>query len=186
MLKKITLIFVLFLSFFVWNNVFARISCSWEGANRVCVDKSIKFDDDTSWWTQPTWVTPTTDTPAVWWSSPSWWGIWWWGWPDDISSPAFEIETSDFSVWWTDLKVEWDSKATINKTLWTIIQKLMIALWVISLFVMTIWAWYMIMYHGQDEFLTKWKNIFIWWIISLLVALSSYYLVNLVWYILYK
>lgn len=115
-----------------------------------------------------------------------WWGIWWWGWPDDISSKDFEIDTSLFSI------VEWDSlrwsnsEETINNTLWNIIQKLMIALWVISLFVMTVWAWYMILYHGQDEYLSKWKNIFIWWITALIVALGSYYLVNLIWYILYS
>lgn len=114
-----------------------------------------------------------------------WWGIWWWGWPDDISSKDFEIDTSLFSIGWNSLKWS-DSKETINNTLWNIIQKLMIALWVISLFVMTVWAWYMILYHGQDEYLSKWKNIFIWWITALIVALGSYYLVNLIWYILYS
>lgn len=122
---------------------------------------------------------------SKWWSDWGWWGIWWWGWPDDISSKDFEIDTSLFSIGWSSLKW-WDSKTTINNTLWNVIKKLMIALWVISLFVMTVWAWYMIMYHWHDEYLSKWKNIFIWWITALIVALSSYYLVNLVWYILYS
>lgn len=109
-----------------------------------------------------------------------------WAW---FCSPEFTINTGLFSVWWSWLK--WDPESasaekTINNTLWMIIQKLMIALWVISLFIMTIWAWYMILYHGEEEFLTKWKNIFIGWIVSLIIALSSYYIVNLVWYLLYN
>lgn len=104
---------------------------------------------------------------------------------DDITSSNFTIDTSLFSPWGSWLK-KWDAKATINYTLWTIIQKLMIALWVVALFIMTIWAWYMIIYHWEDEFLSKWKNILIAWVTSLVIALSSYYLVNLVWYLLYK
>lgn len=98
---------------------------------------------------------------------------------------SFVINTDTFSIWWTWLKGG-DSKTTINNVLWTIIQKLMIALWVIALLVMTIGAWYIIMYRWHDEYLSKWKNIFIGWITALIVALGSYYLVNLVWYILYK
>jgi hypothetical protein len=105
--------------------------------------------------------------------------------PNDISSKSFEIDTSLFSIGWDSLKW-WDSKTTINNTLWEVIKKLMIALWVVSLFVMTVWAWYMIMYHWHDEYLSKWKNIFVWWITALIVALSSYYLVNFIWYILYR
>lgn len=62
----------------------------------------------------------------------------------------------------------------------------MIAIWVISLLVMTIWAWYMIFYHWQDELLSKGKSIFNSWIIALIVALSSYYIVSLVRLILYS
>lgn len=102
-----------------------------------------------------------------------------------IDKTSFTIDTSLFSIGGNGLKW-YDSKTTINNTLGNIIQKLMIALWVIALWVMSIWAWYMILYHGQDEYLSKWKNIFMGWITALVVALSSYYLVNLVWYILYK
>lgn len=106
----------------------------------------------------------------------------------NITSEKFTINTDIFSVWWEQLKNSGDgtSKWLINSVLWEIIKKLMIVLWIISLFIMTIWAWYMILFHGQDEYLSKWKNIFIAWITSLVIALSSYYLVNLVWYILYK
>lgn len=104
---------------------------------------------------------------------------------DCIDEASFMIETSLFSDGGKGLKWE-SSKATINTVLWTLIQKLMIALWIISLLIMTIGAGYMILYHGEDEYLSKWKSIFIAGIISLIVALSSYYIVNLVAYILYK
>lgn len=104
---------------------------------------------------------------------------------DCIDKASFMIETSLFSDGGKGLKWE-SSKATINTVLWTLIQKLMIALWIISLLIMTIGAGYMILYHGEDEYLSKWKSIFIAGIISLIVALSSYYIVNLVAYILYK
>lgn len=104
---------------------------------------------------------------------------------DCIDKTSFTIDTSLFSVGGNGLK--WgSSKETINNMLGTLIQKLMIALWVIALLVMSIWAWYMIMYHWQDEYLSKWKNIFMWGVTALIVALCSYYLVNLVGYILYK
>lgn len=104
---------------------------------------------------------------------------------DCLDKPSFVINTWLFSTSGEWLKT-WEAKSTINGILGTIIQKLMIALWIIALFVMTIWAWYMILFRWEDEYLSKWKNIFIWWITALVVALSSYYLVNLVWYILYK
>ena len=103
----------------------------------------------------------------------------------DLTSPNFVIHIWDITPWDNSL-VEWTVKNTLNNIIWTVIQKLMIALWAISLFVMTIWAWYMILYHGQDELLSKWKSIFMAWIISLVVALSSYYLVSLVRFILYS
>ena len=104
---------------------------------------------------------------------------------DCIDKENFMIDTSLFSPGWDWLK-KWESKDTINFVLWTLIQKLMIGLWIIALLIMTIWAWYMIAYHGEDELLSKWKNIFIAWITSLVVALSAYYLISLVWYLLYK
>lgn len=105
---------------------------------------------------------------------------------DCIDMETFMIDTSIFSDGGKDIKVEWDSQATINKTLGTIIQKLMIALWVISLWIMSVWAWYIILYHGEDEYLSKWKSIITAGVIALIVSLSSYYMVNLLWYILYK
>lgn len=104
---------------------------------------------------------------------------------DCIDMETFMIETSLFSDGGKWLKWE-NSKTTINTVLWTLIQKLMIALWVISLLIMTIGAGYMILYHGEDEYLSKWKSIITAGVIALIVSLSSYYMVNLLWYILYK
>jgi hypothetical protein len=50
---------------------------------------------------------------------------------------------------------------------------------------MTIGAGYMIIYHGQDEFLSRWKAIFMSGIISLAIALSAGIIVRLFTYILY-
>jgi hypothetical protein len=50
---------------------------------------------------------------------------------------------------------------------------------------MTIWSGFILLYHWQDELLTKWKNIFMSGVYSLILALSSYYLVSVVRYLLY-
>ena len=106
---------------------------------------------------------------------------------DCIDKPTFTIKTNDFSIWWSDLKKEGDSsEQIINQTFWVFIKKMMIWLIMLSSFVMTVWAWYMILYFGQDEYLTRWKTIFKMWLVSIIIALSSYYMVNLVTYILYK
>lgn len=102
-----------------------------------------------------------------------------------FDKPNFMVDTSLFSIWWNDLKKEtW--KQTINKVLWTIIQKLMIVLWTLSFAIITIWGYFMVTSHWDDSLLSKWKNVVKWWIISLVVALSSYYIVNMISYILYK
>lgn len=102
-----------------------------------------------------------------------------------IEKSTMMIDTSLFSVWGNGLKQQ-DAKSTINFVLGTVIQKLMIALWVLALLIMTYGAWLIIIHHGEDEYLSKGKNIFIAGIMSLVIALSSYYLVNMIAYILYK
>ena len=98
---------------------------------------------------------------------------------------SFKINTDNFSLGKNNLKwTNWTQ--TINKTFWVIIQQLMIILWTLSLVVISIWAWFMMLFHWDDSTLTKWKNTIKWWIIALVVALSSYYIINMVWYILYK
>jgi len=101
-----------------------------------------------------------------------------------IDQPSFQIDVSTISPWKGN--TTWATvEESINSVLATIIQKMMIALWSLSLLIMTIGAGYMILYHGQDELLSKWKSIFLSGITALVVALGSYYLVALVRYILY-
>lgn len=56
---------------------------------------------------------------------------------------------------------------------------------VLSVFIMTIGAGYMIIYHGQDEFLSKGKSIFVSGLIALAVALSAGLIVQLFSALLY-
>jgi uncharacterized membrane protein (DUF373 family) len=79
---------------------------------------------------------------------------------------------------------EW-AKKTVNNVLETIITKLIIAFWILSLFIMTVGWWYMIFSHGQDELLNKWKGIFTAWLTSLIIALSSWIIIKIVIYLLY-
>ena len=102
----------------------------------------------------------------------------------DISSPKFEIPVSSLFPW-TWAFSGGTTEQVVNRLLGTIIQKLMIALGSISLLIMTVGAGYMVMYHGQDELLSKGKSIFMSGVIALVVALSSYYLVAFVRYVLY-
>mgnify|MGYP001773797700 CR=1 FL=1 len=104
-----------------------------------------------------------------------------------LDEPNFEINVSwgDGLTPWK-LWMEWDSlEERANWILWTIMQRLMIALWVLSVLIMTIWAWYIILNNWQDELLSKWKSIFMAWIYAMLIALTSYYLIAIVRYMLY-
>lgn len=118
----------------------------------------------------------TTDGAAVWGASQT---------QGSFGTVNFMIDTDDFSVGWSGMKDSTAEKTT-NKVFGIFIQKMMIALWVLSLFIMTVGAWYMMVNYGQDEYLSRGKSIFKMGIVSLVVALSSYYMVNLVGYLLYK
>lgn len=97
---------------------------------------------------------------------------------DCIEKANFTINVDDISP---GLKVNGkSSKETVNNSLGKIIQTLMVWLGSLSLLIMTIGAGYMVAYHGQDELLSKGKSIFSSWIIALVVALSSYIIVELV------
>ena len=105
-------------------------------------------------------------------------------WNNDLTSSWFTISVSDISPW---IDSEWsDTEERINWLLWTIIQTMMIALWVLSVFIMTIWAWYIILHNWQDELLSKWKSIFMAWVYSMIIALSSYLIIYIVRQILYS
>ena len=103
----------------------------------------------------------------------------------DISDAWFTIDVWTITPTWTG-SFDWKSSTeVINFTLETLITSLITAFWVLSLLVMTIGAGFMIIYHGQDELLTRWKSIFSYGLISLAVALSAWLLVNFVSYLLY-
>lgn len=101
-----------------------------------------------------------------------------------IEDSSFMINTSDL-LWTSNTIKQTTAKATIDKWLEVTVQKMMVALWVIALFIMTIGWWYMIFAHGQDELLNKWKSIFNAWLIALIVALSSSIIMKVVIYLLY-
>ena len=102
----------------------------------------------------------------------------------DLTSPDFQINVDDISPW---IVWQWSTtKERVNWLLWTFIQNMMIALWILSVFIMTIGSWYMILHNGQDELLSKWKSIFMSWVYAMIVALTSYYLIAIVSYLLYK
>jgi hypothetical protein len=113
-----------------------------------------------------------------------------WNWSGKINCPQFTIDAWDFSPWSkkildTARKWDWDSVKTTNLILGTIIKNLIVVFWVLSLLMMTI-GWGMMIFHaGQESILTKWKSIFMYWIISLVVWLSAWIIVQVVSYFLY-
>lgn len=105
----------------------------------------------------------------------------------NIWSPEFEIQVSDFTpgteriTWW------WSAGAVedANFALWFIIQQMMLFIWGFALFVMTVWAWYIILHRGDDAALSKWKEIFLAGLLGLAVALLSYLMVYLLRSLIY-
>ena len=106
-------------------------------------------------------------------------------WADSLCSSDYMIDTQSLWLWWTEINTGWTAKDTIENWLEIIVNKLMIAFWVLTLFIMTIGWWYMIFAHGQDELLNKWKSIFNAWLIALIVALSSWIIMKFVISLLY-
>jgi len=102
----------------------------------------------------------------------------------DITSPNFEIPVGEITP--GSVTLVWDDAGeTVDNVLMTILEKMILVFWVCSVFIMTIGAGYMIIYHGQDEFLSKWKSIFTSWLIALAVALSAWFIVRLFALLLY-
>ncbi len=104
---------------------------------------------------------------------------------DDIRSPNFTIDVWSVTPGGTSLISE-DAGGTVTNFLASILDKIIIVFWVFSALIMTVWAWYMIIYHGQDEFLSKWKSIFMAGLISLAIALSAGIIVRLFAFLLYS
>ncbi len=165
MLKKILILMFLSLGFLFSNNVFAEGGTSYSNWS--------SYNTSSSNWnsTSKTELEQRNEHCDKTWNC--------------IDRSSFKINTDNFSLGKNNLKwTNWTQ--TINNTFWVIIQQLMIILWTLSLVVISIWAWFMMLFHWDDSTLTKWKNTIKWWIIALVVALSSYYIINMVWYILYK
>ena len=101
-----------------------------------------------------------------------------------VEDKSYMIDTD--SLFWQNSSIKtWTAKDTVENTLTTIVQKLMIAFWVLSLFIMTIGWGYMIFAAWKDEMLSKWKSIFSAWLIALAIALISSIIIKLVIYLLY-
>ena len=101
-----------------------------------------------------------------------------------LCSVDYEIDTT--SLFWTTTNIKkGTAKLTIEEFLKVTANKLLIAFWVLALFIMTIGWGYMIFAAGQDELLNKWKSIFNSGLIALLVALGSWIIMKLVIYLLY-
>lgn len=101
-----------------------------------------------------------------------------------IASPGFTVSVDTFSPFWTALSWDW-TQWNVDNLLARILNALIIFIWVAAVFFMTVWAWYMIIYHWQDELLSKWKTIFTSWLIALVVALSAWIIVRLFVFLLY-
>lgn len=104
---------------------------------------------------------------------------------DSLCSDQFKIDTGKFSPGWKGLNKS-TSKATINGFFTVLIKKLMVALWSLALIIMVVWAGFMITAMWKDDSLNKWKTIFKAWIIALAIAMSSYFMVSFLSYILYS
>lgn len=102
-----------------------------------------------------------------------------------IDKESYMFDTQEFFGFWNKSSLN-NSEQAANFLLGTLIEKLMVALWILSVLIMTVWGWYIVMYHGQDELLSKGKSIFNAGVIALVVALSSYMLVGLLRFILYN
>lgn len=103
-----------------------------------------------------------------------------------IDQPSFEINTGKIFGGISATASATDTRTGTNMLLGTIIEKLMVALGILSVLIMTVWGGYIILYHGQDELLSKGKSIFMSWVVALVVALSSYMIVGLLRFILYN
>ena len=114
----------------------------------------------------------------------------WWDDGDEVSSwgitsTEFMINPRTFSPGGNSLWTGWTQR-NVDNLLTRVLNVLIVVFWVMSVFVMTIGAGYMIIYHGQDEMLSKGKSIFVSGIIALVIALSAWLIVRLFIYLLYN
>ena len=103
-----------------------------------------------------------------------------------ITSTDFKISVGDITPGSVSLiDIDKGTEGTVDNILTEILNKLILVFGAFSILIMTIWAGYMIIYHGQDEFLSKWKSIFVSGLIALAVALSAGLIVQLFTILLY-
>ena len=111
-----------------------------------------------------------------------------------INSKDFFINTKTLTPGWKskllatwewEKKLDWSTTWTVNRILGNLIQKMITIMWIIALFIMTIGWGYMIFHMWEESLLSRWKTIFMWGLISLVVALWAWILVQLVTYLLY-
>jgi len=106
---------------------------------------------------------------------------------NDLTSKDFELHVGKITPWagWI-LWAEWTAVDGANNALTIIIQQLMTFIWGLSLLVMSIGAWFMILHRWDDSSLSKWKDIFMAWVIGLTVALLSYLMVSTLRFLIYS
>ena len=93
-------------------------------------------------------------------------------WKGDISSSNFTISVKEITPGGADL-IKPQAEATIDGLLKRTIERFIVAIGTIALFVMTIGAGMMILYTWDDERLTRWKTIFTGWLMAVGIALLS-------------
>lgn len=106
-------------------------------------------------------------------------------WDNCVFSPNYTLNVSSIWLKWFDTKAS-DTSWKVLKSIESIIWFLIIPFWWVAVFIMTIWAWYMVLSNWQDELLNKWKKIFIWWIVATVLALTSYIIVEFLKLLLYS
>jgi len=105
----------------------------------------------------------------------------------DLTSPDFELKVGKITPGWGSiLWGDWTAVDGANYALTFIIQRLMMFIWGLALLVMSIGAWFMILHRWDDSSLSKGKDIFMAWIIWLVVSLLSYLMVSTLRYLIYS
>jgi len=151
----------------------------WKG--QITVKEAIDkwYLDDGITWPSTKWALDALNNIKSSSSSSAW--SWW---PDDLTSDKFQINVNSISPW---IESKWSNTSErVNWVLWTLIQNMMIWLWILSVLIMTIWSGYIIFHNWQDELLSKGKSIFMSWVYAMIIALTSYYLISIVRYMLYS
>ncbi|PZM84928.1 hypothetical protein DLH72_02755 [Candidatus Gracilibacteria bacterium] len=102
---------------------------------------------------------------------------------DCLASPNYMFQTGDLVP--GGVFKGGTTKKRVEGGLLTIIYKIMVPLGAFALLIITIGAGYMILSNGNEEILNNGKKIFKIGIFAIVIALSSYLLVELLKYLLY-